>query len=153
MALSSWTVNVTPNPQPLQVWLSDWEHRCCGESRRVGQHVGIRVDRSADEVWEQRHADRGSEVLATAMVHGQVLSIKWHRARTTTAGRLTRIVGYEPGIDIATTDDITEHEVPYWIDPKGVRASAIEFTIHLDENSVNASIPEVTASDRSLPPS
>jgi hypothetical protein len=141
-----------PNPRPLQVWLSDWEHRCCGQSRRVGQDVEIRANRFDGEVWEQRHPDRGGRGdVPTATIRGQILDIKWHRARTTSEGVLTTIIGYEPGIDITTTDDITEQGAVYGGNVDDVRAWSIEFTILLDDESVNTQIPDLRATAGSAP--
>jgi hypothetical protein len=126
-------MTVIPNPQLLHVWLAEWENRCCGEARHVGQTVELRVSESSGEIWEQRHADRGSEVLSTATIRGQVMTITLHPIPTGSNETPPSTGGHNTGFDVTTIRPLGPDDASEW---------DIEFTVLLDEASVNTPIPE-----------
>src|ERR1700677_1249115 len=84
----------------VQIWLSDWEHMCCGDQRSVGQEIELSVDRFRSRFYEQRHdyaAGRSGGPVAMP-VQGRLVAIAWHRAVMDRTGVFaSRLVGYAPG--------------------------------------------------------
>jgi hypothetical protein len=123
----------------VQVWLSDWEHRCCGDQRSVGQEIELSVDRSRSRFYEQRHdyAAGGSGGPVAVPMRGRVLAIAWHRAVMDRTGMYaSRRVGYAPGVACESTE----------ISP-ATSSWAFEFTIETESDlPVLASTPELDRS-------
>jgi hypothetical protein len=99
----------------VKVLLSDWDHDCCGDLRRIGDHVMIRAYPDEGRVYEQRHFYSHP----TYSITGRVISIAWlPRLVRRVDGWMPKIDGYGPPVLIPSTLER----------PEGKRG-AFEFTI------------------------
>lgn len=89
----------------ITVWLYDWEHECCGPTRRVGDTVKMKVSNDGDRLTEERHSMNEERRLPVESVSGKVVAITWHPAILRKVRDNHYIVdGYGPGFTIPSTD-------------------------------------------------
>lgn len=113
------------------VWLTDWEHMCCGPRRHVGDDVEMTVYTAEGELLEDRH-DLFQEQRpkpTRQRIRGKVREIYWHRSIMQVLSspeqeppRVQQCVGYEAGLPVQDTEDAP-----------GEDHFAFEFVIDTDE--------------------
>ena len=87
----------------INVLLSDWEHMCCGERRRVGDVVTIPVQNYEGTIYEHRHGEGTG--IAAQPITGTVTAIQWRPAILLREGDYAmKVIGYEPGFPVESTD-------------------------------------------------
>ena len=109
----------------IPVLLDDWEHMCCGKRRAVGDAVRMRVHNYEGTIYERRHGDIDDSESHTQPITGTITSIRFRPAimlKESDYGR--RLVGYEPGIPVESTDYADPPMGPDW---------AFEFTVETDD--------------------
>jgi hypothetical protein len=98
----------------VRVQLVDWEHECCGETRRVGDTVSMSVFYNHGLV-EQRH-DYGNEFQGQPIT-GDILAIEWRQVDD-----VGHLVEDSPSVELTTTDDRPSHD-----------SYVFEFTVATDD--------------------